>query len=84
MKFIEISEGFSVNLEDIIAVEQVEQDPEGMLSTVYLRGLGPRGSTFPYLALLQILDSNDDDEEELTVLKSMDNTLRHNAQRFGG
>lgn len=83
MKFIEIHDGFSVNIKDIVAIERVDQDPDGMASTVYIRGIGPRGSTFPYLSLLQIVHNQQDGNIEKT-LNEMNKTMKFNSQRFEG
>jgi len=86
MKFIEIREGVSVRMEDIISVSRVEEDPEGMMSFVSIKGIGQQGSTFPYLTLLEILEhqSESKESEELDMLKSMEASIRNNAQRFDG
>ena len=82
MKFIEIREGFTVKASEIVAIQRIDEDPEGMNSFVHVKDIGPQGSTFPYLTLLELIDNQND--EQTDILRNIEHTTRINAQRFSG
>ena len=75
MKYIEVSEGVSVKIEDIESVSQSDDGLTSIIKTDY----NTYKSTFPYSVLLELLETNQDNRveekemqrQELNILKQI-------------
>ena len=79
MKYLEIREGFSILKAEIEAIEKVDE-----FKTLVHTHHNSFESTFPYMTLLQLLESDvDKEEKEDKVLNKLDGFLNE-AGTFAG
>ena len=72
MKFIETKDGFSVNVDQIEAIEKVDD----FTSRIFTAS-NSYEAHFPYSALLRILEGLEVKPKEETVLKKLEGVLDH-------
>lgn len=79
MKFLEIKEGFSVNIDKIEAIERKDD-----FSSVIHTHFNSHTANFPYITLLRILEGEvEKPVENERVIKKLEGVLNH-AQHWAG
>lgn len=78
MRFIDIQPGFSIEVDSIIAIEETESG-----SKLHTKG-GAFNSLLSRETILMIIRTGDQEKEEMGDLRQMVDTIKRNAQHFGG